>query len=202
MNPRVIRRFIVLLFVAGMVVGAGTIFYDSFFDRAPGDYETERADMHLSGGEHAKALDLFNEALRVSPDHRGALMGRAVVFMETGRSADAEAELDYLIDFLNRTLLDDDATGRGTLAAAYANRGGLHDRNGRHQKALDDYVEALRIDADAVSGPGLIDKILHDPRPPTVRDRAIYLYEQLKKPAGDRVLTIPELDAKSRTFKP
>lgn len=202
MNPRVLRRFIMLLFIAGMIVGAGTIFYDTFFDRPPGDYEAERGDMFLSDGDHAQALDLFNQALRASPDHRGALMGRAVVFLETGRRDEAEAELNYLIDFLNRTLIREDLTGRGVLAAAHANRGILRDRDGHYQKALDDYIEALRVDGDAVSGPRLIDKILHDPRPSTVRDRAKYIYNELQKPEAERLLRIPELDAKSRTYKP
>ena len=49
----------------------------------------------------------------------------------------------------------------------------------------------------AVDGPGLIDKIVHDPRPHTVRDRARYIYEQLQKPEAERVLRIPEIDAQT-----
>jgi hypothetical protein len=36
----------------------------------------------------------------------------------------------------------------------------------------------------------------------TVRDRAIYIYEQLQLPEGERLLRIPELDAKQRMYKP
>lgn len=202
MNPHVLRRFITLMFVAILVVATFTIFYDSFVDRPPGDFEVEKGDIHLRTGEWEEALEDFNAALRKSPDHRGALMGRAVVFIQLERYDEALAELDYLISFLEETLSEDDPTGRGTLAAAYANRGIVHDRSGRHREALDDYLAALRVDAGAVKGPGLIDRILYDPTPSTIRKRAKYLYEQFQLPESERVLTMPELDAEERMYKP
>ncbi len=202
MNPKVLRRFVVLLFVLTLVVSTFTLLYDSFFSRPPGDFEVERGDMYLSDGDHEAAMALFDEALAVSPNHRGALMGRAVIYMERGQEKQAIAELTRLIEFLRDTLASDDPTGRGALAAAYANRGIAKDRMGRYEVALRDYVEALTVDEEAVSGPGLIDKIVHDPQPSTIRKRARYIYEQLQLPIKERVLTIPELDAKSRTYKP
>ena len=202
MNANVLRRFITLMIVAMLVIGTSTLMYDAFIDRPPGDYETEKGDIHLSVKEYDQALEWFDAALTASPDHRGALMGRAVVFMQTDRPVEAEAELDYLIAYLERSELSDDPTGRGTLAAAYANRGIVHDRAGRYQQALDDYVAALRVDADAVEGPGLVDKIVHDPRPSTVRKRARYIYQQLQLPEDERLLSVPELDAKQRMYKP
>ncbi len=202
MNSNVLRRFITLMIVAMLVIGTGTLMYDAFIDRPPGDYETEKGDIHLSVKEYDQALEWFDAALTASPDHRGALMGRAVVFMQTDRPVEAEAELDYLIAYLERSELSDDPTGRGTLAAAYANRGIVHDRAGRYQQALDDYVAALRVDADAVEGPGLVDKIVHDPRPSTVRKRARYIYQQLQLPEDERLLSVPELDARQRMYKP
>ena len=202
MNPRVLRRFIILLFVATLVVATVTVFYDSVFVRPPGDYETERGDNLLSGGDYEGALSYFDEALAIAPKHRGAMMGRALVFIATGRYAEAIAELDALIAYLNETLAPDDPTGRGALAAAYANRGIVEDREARYRTALADYIKALQIDDEAVAGPGIVHKILYDPRPSTVRDRARYLYEQLKLPEAKRVLRVPELDAKQRMYKP
>ena len=49
-----------------------------------------------------------------------------------------------LIIFLEKNLEDDDKTGIGTLAAAYANRGIIKDRNKNYEGALQDYVKALR----------------------------------------------------------
>ncbi|HBK80083.1 MAG TPA: hypothetical protein DDZ83_10495, partial [Nitrospinae bacterium] len=107
------------------------------------------------------ALVSFNKALRKMPNHRGALMGRAIVFIRTNKLRMADAELTHLIDFLKKSLALDDATGRGTLAAAYANRGIVRDREGRYKKALADYIKALNTDEDPLSGPGILEKIVY-----------------------------------------
>ncbi|MDP6346070.1 MAG: tetratricopeptide repeat protein, partial [Alphaproteobacteria bacterium] len=104
--------------------------------------------------------------------------------------------------WLEKNVSPDDPTGRGVLAAAYANRGIVRDRQGAHESALADYIKALQVDEESVSGPGLGYKILYDPRPSTVRDRARYIYEQLKLPEKERLLRVPELDAESRMYKP
>jgi len=202
MNPRVLKRFTVLMFIALLLTGGLTLLYDSFFDRPSGDYETERGDILLSGGDYDDAMIYFNKALEVSPNHRGALMGRALVFFQTKQYAEASEELDYLIDWLTKTLSPDDLTGWGALAAAYANRAIILDRQGLHSAALDDYVKALQVDEESVDGPGLVYKILYDPRPSTVRTRARYIYEQLQLPEGERLLLHPVIDAESRMHKP
>jgi tetratricopeptide (TPR) repeat protein len=202
MNPKVLRRYVVLMFVAILVAGAVTLVYDSFTERPPGDYETERGDTHLGIGEYDKALEWFNQALQKSPDHRGAIMGRALVYVQTERYREAKAELGYLIEYLERTLQPDDKTGVAALAAAYANRGIVKDRQGDYEAALADYIEALKIDQGAVSGPDLVHRILYEANPSTVRDRARYIYEQLQLPADERLLSVPDLDARQRMYKP
>ncbi|MFP6749527.1 MAG: hypothetical protein VCD66_18265 [Alphaproteobacteria bacterium] len=202
MNPLVIRRFVFLMFIAFALTGGTVIFYDSFFERPPGDYETERGSMYLSTRNFGDAMDNFDEGLRINPDHRGARMGRISVLIATDRHDEATAELRSLIAYLEETLSEDDATGLGTLAAAYGNLGIVHDRNNRHELALENYIEALKIDAEAVEGPGIIDRVLHDPSPSTIRKRAEYLYVELKKPKDQQVLRKPEMDAKSRDYKP
>ena len=202
MNPHVVKRFTSLMFIAALVVGGLTLFYDSFFTRPPGDYETKRGDILLSSGDHETALEYFNKALLKEADHRGALMGRALVFIQTERYVEAEAELTYMIGWMETNLQANDPTGRGALAAAYANKGILLDRQGAHEEALENYIRALQIDESAVSGPGLAYKILYDPRPSTVRKRALYIYEQLQLPEGQREMSIPELDGESRMHKP
>ncbi len=203
MNPRVLRRFIVLM--ALLTVGA-FVFWDvleDYVQREPGDYYTEAGSNRLVDELYDEALDNFDKALEEAPDHRGALMGRALVFIQTERYDDAIAELDYLIDYLDKTLEPDDKTGFGVLAAAHANRGIVHDRLGRYEQALEDYVQALNTDNETVEGPGVVHKILYgSDRVSSVRDRAIYIYEQLQKPEGERILRIPELDAKQRMYKP
>ena len=145
----------------------------------------------------------FDQALVEQPDHRGALMGRALVFIQTERYDEAIAELDYLISFLSETLSEDDTTGRGVLAAAYANRGIVYDRQGQYEKALESYVLALKTDEETVGGPGVVHKILHpSDNVSTVRDRAIYIDEQLKLPEEERLLRVPEIDDQQRMYKP
>ena len=73
----------------------------------------------------------------------------------------------------------------------------------RYEKAVADYIEALKIDEGAVDGPSLIDKVVYGtPRPATVRQRAIYLSEQFALPEHERILRIPEKDAEQRMYKP
>ncbi|MEN8194982.1 MAG: tetratricopeptide repeat protein [Pseudomonadota bacterium] len=203
MNPNVLRRFVIYMGVALLVLIPVTLFWHEIADRPPGDYETKVGDIRLKDKKYDEALAAFDEALKESPNHRGAMMGRALVFIRTKQNDKAVAELTALIDFLTKTLQKDDPTGRATLAAAYANRGIVHDREGRYKKALEDYVKALQTDEDTVSGPGLIDKILYGtPRPSTVRKRAQYIYEQLKLPPEKRLMRVPKIDAGQRMHKP
>ncbi|NKB21694.1 MAG: hypothetical protein GKS01_14480 [Alphaproteobacteria bacterium] len=172
-------------------------------EQEPGDYHTRAGDILLSDKKFDKALASFNDALKEMPNHRGAIMGRAIVFMQSGKIREANAELTYLIKFLTKSLKPDDPTGRGVLAAAYANRGILKDRQGKYKEALADYIEALKTDEEVVEGPGVIDKILYSSgRTSTVRKRAQYIYKQLQRPPEKRLLKIPELDAQQRMHKP
>lgn len=174
-----------------------------YFDRPAGDFETEMGSNRLQDGRYDQALDYFNEALQLSPNHRGALMGRALVFIQTEQYGDAIAELDYLIEVLSTPLTADDPTGIATLASAYANRGIVKDRIGRYEDALADYIEALKTDEETVEGPGIIHKILYGSDDlSTVRDRAQYLHEQLALPESERLLRVPELDDQQRMYKP
>ena len=89
------------------------------------------------------------------------------------------------------------------LASAYANRGIAHDRAGLYEKALEDYVNSLKVDQETVEGPGVIHKILYGGDDvSTVRDRARYIYEQLQLPEDQRLMRVPELDQKQRMYKP
>ena len=172
-------------------------------DSPPGDYQVRQGDILLGDGKFEEALRRFDDALEKSPGHRGAMMGRAIAFLQSGRHEEAEAAFTELIGVLGRTLQVDDPTGWGVLTAAHANRGILHDRAGRQVEALADYRVALAIDAEAVSGPGLIDRVLYGmPDAATVRKRADYLARQLALPEGERVLTRPEIDARQRMHKP
>ena len=175
----------------------------SFMNRPAGDYETEVCDMRLKDKLYDKAIQAANTALEKTPNHRGAIMCKALVFISQKMYLEANEELNYLINFLEKTIEDDDLTGIGTLAAAYANRGIIKDRNKNYEEALQDYVKALGIDDEAVAGPGLGTVILNYKfKSSSVKERALYLNEQLQLPENERVLSIKELDEGQVMHKP
>lgn len=203
MNPAVLRRFIAYMAILLIVTVTGYTIYQEFASSPAGDYEVRKGDILLGDRDYEEAVVWFDKALEVQPDHRGALMGRAIAFLQSERYTDAEAEFTYLINFLTENVQPDDPTGIGVLAAAYANRGILYDRTGQHEKALADYIQSIRVDEGTVDGPGIVHKILYgNAKPSTVRDRAIYLHQELQKPESERVLRMPEKDAEQRMYKP
>ena len=175
----------------------------SFMNRPAGDYETEVCDMRLKDKLYDEAIQAANTALEKTPNHRGAIMCKALVFISQEMYLEANEELNYLINFLEKNLEDDDKTGKGTLAAAYANRGIIKDRGEDYEGALKDYVKALGIDHEAVAGPGLGTIILNYKfKSSSVKERALYLNEQLQLPKDERVLSIKELDEGQVMHKP
>jgi tetratricopeptide (TPR) repeat protein len=198
------RRFVIISALGGLAIMAlWSLVEPHFFDAPPGDYEVRQGDILLTDGKYDAAIERFDAALVASPDHSGALMGKGIAYLQNDRPAEAEAIFTHLIGVLRRTLPADDATGRGVLSGAYANRGILHDRLGRYEAALADYSQALAIDPEAVEGPGLLHRILYgNPHPATVRQRADYLRYQLTLPRSDRLMRLPDADARQRMHKP
>ena len=203
MSTKVLRRFIINMAILTFVMFTVWALVRSFMNRPPGDYETEVCDMRLKDKLYDQALQAANTALEKSPDHRGAIMCKALVFISQKMYLEATEELNYLINFLKKTVKDDDLTGVGTLAAAYANRGIIKDRKKDYQGALQDYLKALGIDHKAVAGPGLGTVILNYKfKSSSVKERALYLNEQLQLPEAERVLSIKELDEGQVMHKP
>jgi tetratricopeptide (TPR) repeat protein len=202
-NPRVIKRFIIIMGVATFVMFSIWMMVHNYEGQTEGDYEVRQGDILLQDEKFEEAMRVFDEALAIQPDHRGALGGQAVALMGLGKNAEAESVLTYLIDFLKKTLIDDDVTGWGALAAAYGNRGILKDRQGRYEEALKDYIESVRLDLDMAEGPGVVQRILYyDKEPSSILKRAEYIIKQLKLPESERVMRKSEEDAKQRRYKP
>jgi tetratricopeptide (TPR) repeat protein len=202
-NANVLKRFVIYMAILTFVMFTVWALIRSFMNRPPGDYETEVCDMRLKDKLYDKAIESANIALEKSPDHRGAIMCKALVFISQNMYMEANRELDYLIDFLEENVEDDDPTGRGTLAAAYANRGIIKDRKENYEGALEDYLKAVQIDSEAVGGPGLGTVILNYKfKSSSVKERAIYIHEQLQLPENERVLKIKELDEGQVMHKP
>ena len=202
-NANVLKRFVIYMAILTFVMFTVWGFVRSFMDRPAGDYETEVCDIRLKDKKYEEALEAANKALLKTPYHRGAMMCKALVFISEKKYLKADKTLSELIVFLEKNLEEDDRTGIGTLAAAYANRGIIKDRNKNYKEALKDYVKALGIDHDAVAGPGLGTVILNYKfKSSSVKERALYLNEQLQLPEDERILSIKELDEGQVMHKP
>jgi len=202
-SANVLKRFVIYMAILTFVMFTVWGFVKSFMNRPAGDYETEVCDIRLKDKKYEQALEAANKALYKTPNHRGAMMCKALVFISEKKYVEADKILSNLINFLEKNLEDDDRTGIGTLAAAYANRGIIKDRNKNYEGALKDYIKALGIDHEAVAGPGLGMIILNYKfKSSSVRERALYLNEQLQLPEDERVLSIEELDEGQVMHKP
>ena len=202
-NANILKRFVIYMAILTFVMFTIWAFVRSFMNRPPGDYETEVCDIRLKDKKYDQALEAANDALKKTPNHRGAVMCKALIFISQKKYDKAGEELTNLIIFLEKNVEEDDTTGIGTLAAAYANRGIIKDRNKDYQGALEDYIKALGIDHKAVAGPGLGTVILNYKfNSSSVKERALYLNEQLQLPEDQRVLSIQELDAGQVMHKP
>jgi len=202
-NTNVLKRFVIYMAILTFVMFTVWGFVRSFMNRPPGDYETEVCDIRLKDKKYDQALEAANKALNKTPNHRGAMMCKALVFISEKKYIEADNILSNLIIFLEKNLEEDDKTGIGTLAAAYANRGIIKDRKKNYEEALKDYVRALGIDHEAVAGPGLGTVILNYKfKSSSVKERALYLNEQLQLPEDERVLSIKELDEGQVMHKP
>jgi tetratricopeptide (TPR) repeat protein len=202
-NPRILKRFIILMGLATFIMFSVWMMIHNYKGQTEGDYEVRQGDILLSDEKYEEAIRVFGKALVIQPDHRGALSGQAVALIGLNNYVEAENTLAYLIDFLQRTLVPDDPTGLGALAAAYGNRGIVRDRLGRYEEALKDYIESARLDLDLAEGPGVIQQILYyDKEPSSILKRAQYIYRQLELPRGERLMRIPSEDAKQRRYKP
>ena len=157
----------------------------------PGDYHVKTGHYRLEDRFYDDATAEFELALERNPRHAGAHLGLALVHLQTGRLEDAVAKLDETLEI------------DPGLAAAFANRGIAHDRLGHHEQALADYRAALELDPRLAEGPGWLWRFLRniDEKPPTLADRADYLEAELAKPPGERLLSVPEEDAKQRMYK-
>jgi len=202
-NTKVLKRFIIYMAILTFVMFTIWGFVRSFMNRPAGDYETEVCDIRLKDKKYDEALEAANKAINKTPYHRGAMMCKALVFISQKKYIKADNTLTNLITFLEKNLEEDDKTGIGTLAAAYANRGIIKDRKKNYEGALKDYVKALGIDYEAVAGPGLGTVILNYKfKSSSVKERALYLNEQLQLPEDERVLSIEELDSGQVMHKP
>lgn len=185
-------RLLLGLAIGLTILWVGWSVYDSVMvERTPGDRAYLAGNTAFEDGHYEEAAADYEQALRENPEHIHALRGKARSLLQLGEH---DAALRAFNEVIQRA---------PDFAAAYANRGILHDRMGHHQEAVEDYEHALRLDPELADGPGWLTRFLRNQaqRPPTIADRASYLREQLSKPQTERRLREPELDAQQRPYK-
>jgi len=157
----------------------------------PGVLHYRRGNLRLEDGKFSEALVEFNGFLEIHQDESIGYLGRALALMGMGDNKQA-------LDAFNTAIGLDDKMG-----AAFANRGILHDRMGRHKEAMEDYRKALQLDVELSEGPGWFTRFFRSQweKPPTIADRLAFLEKEMAKPPQERVLQVPEVDSKQRSYK-
>ena len=190
-DERVYRLLVRSAILIGVAVG-GVLLYQTFIvGRPPGDTAYLEGEQFFEDGYYARALERYDTALSLAPDHFHALRARARTLMQLGRHRDALGAYGMLIAM------------RPDFAPLYANRGILHDRMGSYRRAIADYRQALTLDPELAEGPHWLTRFLRNQpqRPPGIADRMAYLQSELAKPASQRLLRVPEVDDARRPYK-
>jgi tetratricopeptide (TPR) repeat protein len=180
---------IIALSILGII---GFYYYKyTVLETTPGENQYRLANKYLEDGKYDEALRILDELLVNNAEYKEAHLAKAITLLQMGEFYESRKSFDRAIRLDNN------------YAQAYANRGILNDRDGRYEAALDDYRRALKLDPELAEGPGWLWRFLRNipEPPPTIADRADYLEEQLKKPKGERLLRVPEIDSKQRMYK-
>jgi tetratricopeptide (TPR) repeat protein len=223
---KLLMRIAIVLTIAWV----GWSLYDSgLFDDTPEGRQLAAAGKQLEDGQFEPALGAFRAVFEKDPSNLGALRGVAQTLMQMGareaiearrlRQAGhlregelaeqtARARYREALNAYDETIEKEQARGvdqerRTIQGVAYANRGILKDRMGDYPGALADYEQAMALEPDVRDGPGFLTRFMRNQaeKPPTVADRARYLRQQIALPPSERLLALPEQDAKQRSYK-
>lgn len=182
-----------IAFISIIVLAVFGYFYYQLTVRenVPGENKYRLANQHLEDGRLDEALAVFDEVIAAYPEYKDAYMGRAITLMQLQEFNRSREDFDRAI------ALDDH------FAVAFANRGILNDKTGRYEDAVEDYRKAIALNPELAEGPGWLWRFLRNipEKPPSIADRADYIESQLKKPASERLLRVPEIDKQQRMYK-
>ncbi len=182
-------KYTAIIMVAGWVLW--TLADTFFIERVPGNTAYVAGNTLFEDGEYDQALREYEGALRQGPEVPKYMRAKARTLMQLNRNQEALELFNRAIDL------------QPYFGGSYANRGILYDRMGDYELAIADYEKALSLDDKIAEGPHWLTRFLRNQpeKPPTIRQRADYLKGELAKPADQRVLRKPEIDAKQRTYK-
>ena len=80
-KKNILKRFVIYMAILTFVMFTVWAFIKSFMNRPPGDYHTEVCDIRLKDKKYDEALEEANTALEKTPNHRGAIMCKALIFI-------------------------------------------------------------------------------------------------------------------------
>ncbi|MCZ6628161.1 MAG: tetratricopeptide repeat protein [SAR324 cluster bacterium] len=185
------RVLVVGAMATAALIIAAMVYQYVFIGDVPGELNYRLGNLRLEDGKYQEALAEFDIQLQVAPLSTKGQLGRGLALMGLGEFNAALQAINYAIDL------------KPDFAAAYANRGILHDKMSRHEQALQDYRKALKLDEETGEGPDWLTRFFRNQydAPPTIVDRAAYLEQELKKPVSQRLLQIPEIDKEQRSYK-
>lgn len=187
-----LERVLKYVAIAMVLAWVGWTIVDTFFiERIPGNTAYQEGELFFEDGEYGEALAKYEEALAEQPEAPHYVRAKARALTQLGRHDEALRWFDRAVEL------------QPFFGGTYANRGILYDRMGEFEKAVVDYEKALKLDESTGEGPHWLIRFLRNQPepPPTIADRLAYLKQELAKPESERVLRVPELDEKQRTYK-
>lgn len=171
----------------------GTAYYRNIStEHYPGENAYRLGSKLIEDGKPEEALVKLRKSLAEKADSAETHQSMAVALMQLKRFEASMESFDRAIEI-------DPA-----FAEAYANRGVLRDRMGNYPEAVKDYRKAIELKPELAKGPGWLWRFLHNvaDKPSTLAQRVTYIESELKKPESERLLRVPELDARQQMYKP
>lgn len=182
-------KYTAIVMVAGWIIW--TIADTFFIDRIPGNTAFQEGEIFFEDGEYQRALRKYEEALQAKADAPHYVRAKARTLMQLGRYEESLRWFNQAVEL------------QPYFGGTYANRGILYDRMGKYERAVADYEKAVDLSEEVAEGPHWLTRFLRNQPepPPTVADRLAYLKQELAKPEEERLLRMPEIDKKQRTYK-
>lgn len=182
-------KYTAIVMVAGWIIW--TIADTFFIDRIPGNTAFQEGEIFFEDGEYQRALRKYEEALQAKADAPHYVRAKARTLMQLGRYEESLRWFNQAVEL------------QPYFGGTYANRGILYDRMGEYERAVADYEKAVDLSEEVAEGPHWLTRFLRNQPepPPTVADRLAYLKQELAKPEEERLLRMPEIDKKQRTYK-
>ncbi|MCW8890798.1 MAG: tetratricopeptide repeat protein [Sedimenticola sp.] len=223
------RRLVRIAIALTLAWVAWTLYDSESGSSKPGAHDLAAAGRYLEDGKFNNALAAFSEVYEQDQENIGALRGIAQSHMRLGLQQRQDAQrvgqqdgtigtatlyrssnthllkalalYDESIEREKRKGITDE--NRLAIGVAHANRGILKDQLEDYQGALNDYQAALKLAPEVEEGPGFLTRFMRNQpeRPPSIADRARYLVAELAKPPEQRLMRLPEEDAKQRAYR-